>query len=255
MSLYLPLLGRKFTWCNSSDGEKWSKIDRVLVDPKWLEVFQLKLWGLPRLLSDHSSLILMEDERDWGPKPFRFQNTWLLHKNFHSFLEKTWKEFAVVGWAGYILLEKLKNLKVGLKKWNVEVFGNITNKLKATEVELHRLELVADARDLDDTERRRRREVRGEVWRLSKMVERLWSQKSRMNWALMGDRNTRFFHSHFLEEWNGRPGLGGSFNSVQGSGDFNRLEAKFSEVEIKAALMDCDGNKAPGPDGFNMGCF
>ncbi|XP_028122360.1 uncharacterized protein LOC114319534 [Camellia sinensis] len=65
----LPLLGRRFTWCNSFVGKKWSKIDRVLVDPKWLEVFKLKLWGLPRLVSDHCPLLMMEDERDWGPKP------------------------------------------------------------------------------------------------------------------------------------------------------------------------------------------
>ncbi|XP_028103474.1 uncharacterized protein LOC114302620 [Camellia sinensis] len=115
----LPLLGRKFTYCNSSEGEKWSRIDRVLVDPKWLEVFHVKLLGLPRLLSDHSPLLPMEDERDWGPKPFRIENAWFLHKNFHSFGENSWKETAVVGWAGYILLKKLKTLKIGLKKWNV----------------------------------------------------------------------------------------------------------------------------------------
>ncbi|KAL7205988.1 hypothetical protein ACSBR2_018823 [Camellia fascicularis] len=196
----------------------------------------------------------MEDERDWGLKPFRIQNAWFLHKNFHYFWENSWKETAVVGWAGYILLKKLENLKVGLKKWNVESFGNITNKLKAAKAELHRLELVAEVRELDEAEIRRRREARGEVWRLSKMVERLWLQKSRMNWALMGDRNTRF--SHVMKKyWNGRPELGGTLNSIQGSGDFERLEVKFSETEIKAAVIDCDENKAPGPDGFNMGCF
>lgn len=33
------------------------------------------------------------------------------------------------------------------------------------------------------------------------------------------------------------------------------LEAEFSEEEIKVAVKDCDGNKAPGPDGFNLFCF
>ncbi|XP_028114977.1 uncharacterized protein LOC114312878 [Camellia sinensis] len=60
----LPLLGRRFTWCNAREGEKWSRIDRVLVDPKWVESFNLKLWGLPRVMSDHSPLLLMEDERE-----------------------------------------------------------------------------------------------------------------------------------------------------------------------------------------------
>ncbi|KAL7181638.1 hypothetical protein ACSBR1_040519 [Camellia fascicularis] len=87
----IPLLGRKYTWCNSITGDKWSRIDRVLVDPKWFEVFNLKLWGLPRLISDHCPLLLMEDERDWGPKPFRIINAWSLHPCFPAFVEKTWK--------------------------------------------------------------------------------------------------------------------------------------------------------------------
>ncbi|XP_028076613.1 uncharacterized protein LOC114278708 [Camellia sinensis] len=36
----LPLLGRKYTWCNSRECVKWSRIDRVLVDPRWLEVWK-----------------------------------------------------------------------------------------------------------------------------------------------------------------------------------------------------------------------
>ncbi|XP_028086676.1 uncharacterized protein LOC114287494 [Camellia sinensis] len=288
----LPLLGRKYTWCNSCEGEKWSRIDRVLVDPKWLESFKLKLWGLPRLLSDHSPLLLIEDERDWGPKPFRVQNAWFLHKNLHYFWENSWKEARIEGWAWFILLNKLKTLKAGLKKWNVEVFGNVINNLKAAESELHNFDLVAKNRDLDESEKTRRREVRGEVWRLSKMVERLWFQKSRLNWALNGDKNTRFFHvmtkcrqmrneinsitegevmyevpcqvkkrvfeffkTHFSEDRVERPELGGSFKSVQGCCGFERLEEVFSEAEIKSAVMDCDGKKAPGPYGFNMGVF
>ncbi|XP_028083443.1 uncharacterized protein LOC114284694 [Camellia sinensis] len=111
----LPLLGRRYTWCNSREGEKWSRIDRVLVEPKWLESFNLKLWGLPIALSDHSPLLLMESERDWGPRPFRFLNAWTLHPNFSPFVEKWWKENDVQGWAGFKLFKKMKELKLALK--------------------------------------------------------------------------------------------------------------------------------------------
>ncbi|KAL7222702.1 hypothetical protein ACSBR1_024407 [Camellia fascicularis] len=70
----LPLLGRKFTWSNAQDGEKWSRIDRFLLNPEWLLKFNFKEWGLPRLFSDHCPILLMDDERGWGPKPFRFIN-------------------------------------------------------------------------------------------------------------------------------------------------------------------------------------
>ncbi|XP_028097432.1 uncharacterized protein LOC114297236 [Camellia sinensis] len=82
LALYdVPMHGRQFSWSNSEDGGKWSRIDRVLLAPEWLSRFNFKLWGLPRGVSDHCPLVLMEDERDWGPKPFRFLNAWLLHPN------------------------------------------------------------------------------------------------------------------------------------------------------------------------------
>ncbi|CAL5380603.1 unnamed protein product [Camellia sinensis] len=49
----LPLHGKTYTWCNAQESEKWSLIDRVLLGPEWLINFRMKLWGLPRLISDH----------------------------------------------------------------------------------------------------------------------------------------------------------------------------------------------------------
>lgn len=34
-----------------------------------------------------------------------------------------------------------------------------------------------------------------------------------------------------------------------------QLEAEFIEEETKNVIKCCDGNKAPGPDGFNMSFF
>ena len=43
-----PMLGRRFTWCNRDKGKKWSRIDRLLLVPSWMEILDLKVWGLPR---------------------------------------------------------------------------------------------------------------------------------------------------------------------------------------------------------------
>ncbi|CAL5437950.1 unnamed protein product [Camellia sinensis] len=37
--------------------------------------------------------------------------------------------------------------------------------------------------------------------------------------------------------------------------DVELLEADFLEVEVEAAVKSCEGNKAPGPDGFNLMMF
>ncbi|GMP24335.1 hypothetical protein CsSME_00001633 [Camellia sinensis var. sinensis] len=190
----LPLLGKKFIWSNAQDGEKWSGIDRFLLNPKWLMKFNFKEWGLPGLFSDHCPIMLIDDERDWGPKPFRFINAWSSHPSFSLFVAKVWDEFRIIGKAGHVLFQKLKMLKVELKKWNLEVFGNLAIKLKNAEEELVELDIVAENRGLVAAEKARRRQVRGEVWKLSKMVEWLWQQKSRVNWTINGDKNTRFFY-------------------------------------------------------------
>ncbi|KAL7212277.1 hypothetical protein ACSBR2_015034 [Camellia fascicularis] len=75
----LPMRGRQYTWSSSSVRGSWSRIDRVLLSTEWLEKYNFKLWGLPRGVSDHCPLLLMEDGRDWSPKPFRFINAWILH--------------------------------------------------------------------------------------------------------------------------------------------------------------------------------
>ncbi|XP_028090713.1 uncharacterized protein LOC114290913 [Camellia sinensis] len=288
----LSMMGRKFTWCNSQEGEKWSRIDRFLLSPEWLQMFNFKFWGLPRKVSDHCPILLMEDERDCGPTPFRFLNAWTLHPKFRSFVENTWLEANVVGWAGFKCLRKLKILKLALKQWAKEVFGDVEHKLNQVEEEIHALDISAEERPLSMAEQARRREAKGVAWKLSKIVEWAWIQKSRIKWPTQGDRNTKFFHimassrrvrnslcsiavngtvkedpvevraavqqhfiNQFTEPWRNRPRLSGPFVSIGDREVVELLEAKFSENEIVAAVKSCEGNKAPGPDGFNLMMF
>ncbi|XP_028091455.1 uncharacterized protein LOC114291784 [Camellia sinensis] len=169
----VPMIGRKYKWCNSQEREKWSRLDRFLVSPEWLEWFSFKLWGLSRSLYNHCPILLMEDERDWSPKPFRFLNAWVLHPTFMNKVKLVWDSTQVDGWAGFRLKVKLKSLKETLKVWNNEVFGNAEYKLKEAEHAIHALDLVAEVRPLNDVELSRRREVKWKIRKLRKMKE--WS--------------------------------------------------------------------------------
>lgn len=86
----LPMLGRLFTWCNDVGERRWSRLDRFLLDTGWLEKFSFKQWGLSRSISDHCPVIIMTDERDWGPKPFRCINAWSTHPNFVAEVKNAW---------------------------------------------------------------------------------------------------------------------------------------------------------------------
>jgi hypothetical protein len=78
----LPIFGRRFTWFHSN-GFTMSRIDRVLMSEDWLDLWpNPSLWVLPRSISDHCPLVVRYNNVDWGPRPFRFNNHWLLHKVF-----------------------------------------------------------------------------------------------------------------------------------------------------------------------------
>lgn len=67
----LPLHGRKYT-SYKSDGSCRSKIDRALINDKWVEKWsETELRGLPRSISDHCAILFQSNQEDWGPKPFR----------------------------------------------------------------------------------------------------------------------------------------------------------------------------------------
>ncbi|XP_058111123.1 uncharacterized protein LOC131254135 [Magnolia sinica] len=70
----LPLLGAKFTWSNERANPTFSRLDRSLLSSEWIDSFpSSKQFALPRTTSDHSPLLLCEEDLNWGPKPFKIQ--------------------------------------------------------------------------------------------------------------------------------------------------------------------------------------
>jgi hypothetical protein len=84
----VPVLGRNFSWFHPN-GRSMSRIDRALVSDEWISLWGTpSLWILPRVVSDHCPLVLKHNSLDWGPRPFRFNNHWLLHKDFKVLVEE-----------------------------------------------------------------------------------------------------------------------------------------------------------------------
>jgi len=98
------------------------------------------------------------------------------------------------GWGGYVLKEKIKRLKVRLKSWNKDQFGDTFKKVQNLELELNKLESDIADRQLTDQENMRRKQLQQDLWAAAQSYESLVRQKARSKWIREGDCNSRYFH-------------------------------------------------------------
>lgn len=76
--------------------------------------------------------------------------------------------------------KKLECMKEVLKFWAKEKFGELQRKLNKVELERHGFDLQAENGALDEVGRSKRKELRSEMWKLSRTTDRMWWQKSRV---------------------------------------------------------------------------
>jgi hypothetical protein len=90
----LKFSGCFFTWNNKSEGSGFiaQKLDRVLVNEEWISKFGGTKVDFPSAgVSDHSPAIITVDTLvSFGPKPFKFCNFWLTHKDYFEWLSSCW---------------------------------------------------------------------------------------------------------------------------------------------------------------------
>ncbi|GKU89139.1 hypothetical protein SLEP1_g3321 [Rubroshorea leprosula] len=112
----LALRGRRYTWYQVN-GASMSRIDRFLLSEDWLlNLSDCKEWGLGRSISDHCPIILKNISVDWGPRPFKWFDTWLDTPSLRDEIKKVWNSTKVSRWKRYYLKEKLKAVKRIRKK-------------------------------------------------------------------------------------------------------------------------------------------
>lgn len=273
--------GPPFTWLK---GSLMERLDQMLINSEWRLRFQLVVvHHLPPLKSDHRPL-LVKFQREPQPnrfrRPFRFNAGWLSHEDFPSFLAKNWDQGE--DWSG-----KMQHLQESLRKWNVDVFGNIFKKKKEL---LRRLRGID--RSLSRGPNKYLAELYQELWVQYEEIlfreEVLWFQKSRCKWLEFGDKNTRYFHGTTVVRrrkstidslqdaegnWISEPkALGnmvtdyykklftdsGSFEPFCISGCFPRLDDDWkneisrpvTDEEIRSTIGFMGNFKAPGSDGL-----
>jgi hypothetical protein len=213
----------------------------------------------------------------------------LLHKDFYGVVEEFWRGCNVTGWMAYILKEKLKGLKVHLRGWNNDTYGDVDAKINKLVNDISLLDITSEESGISVEEVATRKILFSQLWHLKIGKESIIAQRSRMKWLKDGDTNSRFFHAciksrtkknciralrlgddwletpqlirnatveyfthHFTSDhWN-RPNLDGIYFPMLTEVENADLIRPFQMDEIEKVVFESDGNKSPGPDGFNF---
>ena len=225
---------------------------------------------------------------DWGPKPFKVYDGWLMNKDYQNVVRNCWSESQPKGWGGYVLKSKLQILKQRLKNWSKDNIGDLGNKVKKIQQKLNDLENSLSAQP-SDQQVQELKKTQADLWEKATLHESFVRQKSRSKWIKEGDNNTSYFHriinyskrrnalrgmlidgswvenpnmikaevmqhfqSRFSEPHLLRPNLDGISFNVLTPNQRDMMVEPFKEEEISSAVWACGNDKSPGPDGFNF---
>lgn len=108
--------------------------------------------GLKRKTSNHAAILLKEEFKDWGPKPFKFVNSWLKEEGFKKMVEEEWRNCKVQGWSGFVIKEKLKHVRKRIWVWHREKFGSLDKKIEESLEEVKMWDDKLESDGLSSTE-------------------------------------------------------------------------------------------------------
>lgn len=214
-------IGPAYTWSNYQQGHAniSERLDRGLASLPWtLHNPAAAVFHLPRFNSDHLPILIRPKQPPKKHKPtFRVENWWASREGF--------KEVCVAAaqQGGSDWSKVRDSFQQLVHDWG----GNSKNPdTMLKEVEAQMLQLLSQNPDL--ISREVEKNLQEEHERCLRMHEQYWFQRSRVNFATMGDRNSKFYHASAVTR--GRRNLIGSLLQPNG-------EWLTKECDIKRAFI------------------
>ena len=119
-------------------------------------------------------------------RTFKFQTYWLIDPTFPRIVSHAWRQ-------PNILVEAIENFTKEALIWNKVHFGNIFAKKKRIMARLDGVQRAL-ANDPSSSLIQMESQLLMELDIVNGQETELWALKARMNWLVLGDRNTSFYH-------------------------------------------------------------
>ncbi|XP_043697107.1 uncharacterized protein LOC122647867, partial [Telopea speciosissima] len=241
--LDLKWKGEALTWNNRQVGDAriCCKLDRVLVNLAWMDVFRSSdATFYPPGLSDHSPVVVaVVDKADFGPKPFRFFEAWIGRHGYDEVVRQGWEQPMNLALNPILkFAARLRNVKEGLRSWNKECVGDVFLAVKEAEAE-------AELFQIQRQHRKHILEIQGENGDIVKNPSQIKEEAISFYKKLFGtdSADCGFFPSSI-------PLKHGLSQAHQES-----LTRRISNKEIMEVVFAFKNSKAPGPDGFGAAFY
>ena len=145
---------RLYTWTNNIIGEDniLDRLDRFLLHNTFLSEKKIvSIEILPKWNSYHKPiLLLLEEEENLGPIPFRFSPLWENREGFMDIVNKVWS-IHVVGLPSYVWEQKIKATKTALKQRIKKPTNSPTTQRKQSTKQLLDLQMGLEMQEITNS--------------------------------------------------------------------------------------------------------